>query len=1169
MLNKLLKSIFLLTILVFADYNSGLARESFEYYFKQSQRFQNGKITLVKALKTIEEHYKVNFVYQKKNVAGKSVESPMILDQPIEKLLEHLLAPLNMSYEKTATNTFVIFLNTGLDVAGSDNTVISKQTDPELDQGKKNKSSSILISVSGMIIDEAGKPMSNVSILEKGFSSGTFSDSRGEFHLKVHAPLSAVEISYIGYKNQEISIGQSRNLTIDMAPDIKLADEIVVIAYGAKTKRDLTGAVSAITSRDIIKTNALSPQLAMLGRMPGVYVSSAGGDPNAAPVVRIRGVSTFSGESAGPLYVIDGVVVDEYGSRSTFSVNAQKAEDVKGTQNIFNLINPADIESISVLKDASSAAAYGARAANGVVLITTKKGREGKSRVNLNAFVGISNLRKTINVLDTEQYVELVNEANTGNPDFNDPKYDIYKKGTSAYLGNNGTHDWQNAVVNNNAAYSSYDLSISGGTKTSNYYVGAGYASQESSLKFNNQERYTLSSRTSFKINSILEIGQTLRLAYTDLIDNRDNTGVPITLLNVFSTPPWQPIYGTGPNGFSSVGVSQYGPETKQNFVGVASATNRQNDTYKLLGSAYITLTPLNNFHITGSIGTDYFTQKEVQWSLKTLKEFEKSLDIGNSIGETRTTNFLLQKRLSVNYTTSFSSGHYIDLYFHAEDQKSIFNALIAGRSGINDVDDPDLFSLNGPGASADAYKDKNTFINYLGRVTYKYLDKYYADINVLRQGSSVFNPKGHQWGSFPSIATAWRISKEKFMQFLPVSDLKVKFGMGELGNSDTKGWQYLTLISNANAAYTIGGIPVLGAFFTNYPNLNLTWERLRTYNAGIEGTLMKKRLDFSFEYYKRITSKILQPYRLPASVGIIELPFKNIGAAINSGFEFSFNYTNQFNSIEYSIGGNFTTIKNKVTRLNDNIPVSTPAGLVVLGDPINSLYGYRSDGVIKTESDLNEYKKLFGNSPLVQQLQMGDLRYVDIGGPPTPEDQKAGIRYHNVPDGKIDDYDGLGYLGKTIPGFYYGINMGAQYNGFDLHILLQGVGNVQKQSELLMNGLSYRFSNKLSTVLNRWTPSNSSSDIPRAINYGASSVNNSRLSDRFIEDASFLRLAIMQVGYNLSEALVKKLKHIEKCRLYISASNVFIITRYTGYDPENDMVPTPRTVVIGLNLSL
>jgi hypothetical protein len=223
---------------------------------------------------------------------------------------------------------------------------------------------------------------------------------------------------------------------------------------------------------------------------------------------------------------------------------------------------------------------------------------------------------------------------------------------------------------------------------------------------------------------------------------------------------------------------------------------------------------------------------------------------------------------------------------------------------------------------------------------------------------------------------------------------------------------------------------------------------------------------------------------------------------------------------------------------------------------------------VIKTENELNEYKKLYASSPLVQQLHLGDLRYVDIGGAPNAEDQKAGIRYHHVPDGKIDDYDGLAYLGKTIPGFFYGINIGAQYKGLDISVLLQGVGDVKKQSDVLLNGIVYRFSNKLSSVLDRWTPSNPTSDIPRAINYGASSVNNSRFSDRFIEDASFLRLANLQIGYAVSEAVLKKIKHIDRCRMYLSASNVFMITQYTGYDPENDQVPTPRTIVFGMNLS-
>ena len=1165
MTKNICKAFCLLTILLYADYQTGWAGDFFYKHLPPGETFQDEKVSLVKALKTIESHYDVRFVYQKKFVTGKTINAPLLFDQPVEKLLEQLLFPLNLGFERTGGNTFVILpqLSTAAPTQVADGTAVLNEP------GITNKSKgSAKTPITGIILDESGKPLSNVSILENGSSNGVFSNNRGEFFLYCATRSGALHISYVGYKNVEVVYNGNSNLTVQMTQDIKMSDEIVVIAYGSRSKKDLTGAVSQITSQDITKTVALSPQMAMLGRMPGVYVASPGGDPNAAPIVRVRGVTTFSGKSAEPLYVIDGVIIDEYGSRSTFSLNAQKADDVRGTQNILNLVNPADIESISVLKDASSAAAYGARAANGVVLITTKRGREGRARLNFNASAGFSNLLKTLPVLNTREYVDIVNAANQGNPDFNDSKYDIYRKGQPAYLGDNSTQDWQSAIVNRNASFNNYDLSISGGTKTANYYVGAGYTSQESSLKFNKQDRYTLSNRTEFKINRLIEIGQTLRLAYTDMQDNRNNTGVPVSLTEVFTTPPWQPIYGNGPNGFATVGVSQYGPETKQNFLGVTSVTNKQNDTYKMLGNGYITLSPVNNLQLTGSVGADYFTQRELQWSRRSLNDFEKSLDNGNSIGEIRTTNFLLQKRLSINYRTSLAGRHYIDAYIHAEDQKSTFNSLIAGRSRITDVDDPDLFSVNGPGASADAYKDHNSFINYLGRLSYKFLDRYYVDVNLLRQGSSVFNPKGYQWGNFPSIAAAWRIGKERFMQSVPLSDLRLKFGMGELGNSDTKGWQYLTLISNTNAAYILGGNPALGAFFTNYPTHNLTWERVRTFNVGAEGSFFDNRFSFSFEYYKRTTSKILQPYRLPASVGIIEFPFKNIGAAVNSGIELSFNYANNKNRLQYSIGGNITTTRNRVTKLNDNVPVSTPAGLVVLGDPINSIYGFVSDGVIKNEQELNEYKKLYAGSPLVQQLQPGDLRYVDIGGAPGPEDQKAGIRYHSIPDGKIDDYDGLAYLGKTIPGYFYGINLGAQFHGFDLYVLLQGVGDVRKQNEVLLNGLSYGFRNKLSLVQSRWTPSNTRSDFPRAINYGPASVNNLRYSDRFVEDASFFRLANFQFGYSIGDKQLKRLKYLDRCRFYISASNLFLITGYSGYDPENDGVPTPRTIVLGCNLS-
>jgi TonB-linked SusC/RagA family outer membrane protein len=567
-------------------------------------------------------------------------------------------------------------------------------------------------------------------------------------------------------------------------------------------------------------------------------------------------------------------------------------------------------------------------------------------------------------------------------------------------------------------------------------------------------------------------------------------------------------------------------------------------------------------------VGTDYFTGRRVAWSKKEDRFFN-GLDqtSGNRIQEVNSVNFMLTKRLSAEYNLIIGN-HSINLYAHAEDQAGRWSASDASRAGITDVDDPDLFTIAGQNADATTWKDQNAFINYLGRLSYKYLDKYYLDVTALRQGTSVFSPNGKQWGTFPSASAAWRISKEKFFKQLPFDDLKIKAGVGQLGNSDAQGWQYLSLVNNTFASYQIGGVPFIGAFLSNYPNANLTWEKITTYNAGFEGTF-KKNLNFSFEYYKRLTDDILQPYSLPATAGVSTSPFKNIGSAQNTGIELTLGYQNKIKDFNYNVGFNITTTSNKVTKLDGNNPVGTPAGFVVLGDPINSIYGYKSDGVIKTQAQLDAYKAKFTGSPLVSQLQLGDLMYKDIGGAPTAEDIKAGRRISSARDGKIDGYDANGRIGKTIPGFFYGINLGGDYKGFDFSILLQGVGDVQRVNGIEIQSRSYDLGNRLKSALDYWSPTNTNSNNPRAIGYGASANNNGNFSDRFVESGAFMRFANLQIGYTLPKSLLNKIPGVGNIRVFVSGSNLFVITKYKGFDPENDVLPPPRTILGGINISL
>lgn len=1038
------------------------------------------------------------------------------------------------------------------------------------------------LTVSGVVTDDKGSTLPGVNIIEKGTTNGTTSDANGKFSLSVADENSILVFSFIGFQSQEVPVGSNTVLNVSLQPDVKSLDEVVVIAYGTRSKKDLTGAVSYIGTEEISRSVALSPQNAMRGTMPGVFVSAQSGDPNARPIVRVRGVSTFSADS-DPLYVVDGVPINDYGDEPTFH-DPQKITDIRGSQNIFNLINPNDIASISVLKDASSAAAYGTRAANGVVLITTKKGGEGKLRVNVSASAGITNVQKKLDILDTEGYVEFVTRTHENDPVWINPFgpgvtdndraiYTLFQPDSAGYLGNSPTYDWQDAVINKNGRIEDYNFSVSGGNANANYYFGGGYAYQESNVKFNNQKRYSATVRTEFKIGKIFEVGQTLRLGVTDLLDNRDNTGVPINLYNVaFRTAPFQPIYDpAGRRGYQETDATRFATGA-QNWVAMGGAfTNSENTTVKMLGNVYGAIKPFKGFKITGTVGVDYFTNRREGWSLGDTQYF---IGGGSSTGENTygvvdLSNFTLIKRLTAEYDF-LTNGHSFNIYAHAESQQFGFESIDSRRGNIQETDDPDNFILTG-NISTSSYFEDRAWINYLGRVSYKYNDKYYVDVTVLRQASSILAPD-HRWGYFPSVAVAWRISQENFManqNFF--DDLKLKAGAGELGNSAITPFQYQSLIETRYPSYLTGNNNVtIGSFVQNFPNVELGWERLLSYNVGFE-SIIKGNFAFSAEYYYKETKDVLQRYALPSTTGFTSDPFKNIGAVTNQGVELALGYEKTFGEVNLRASVNFTTNNNKITQLDGNLPYNIAnVGFVVLNDPFNSIYGFKTAGVIKTQEELDAYKDEYGDSEYVSQLQLGDLMYRDVAGAPTADDVEAGRRNNPNPDGKIDAFDGTVRIGRTTPGHYYGINLGADFKAFDISILFQGVGDVQRENVLRREGLyAGGYNNKLREVLDSWTPENADSDLPR-INTApgsASAANNGRFSDRWVEDAGFLRLANVQIGYNFSKTLLAGSNIFNTARLFVSASNLFTITNYTGYDPENDLVPPARIVMAGINL--
>jgi TonB-dependent starch-binding outer membrane protein SusC len=1174
-LPTILKSLVLtlvLEILFFPVYPQSIASSS-KLKRYDSQAVNRKKLRDV--LLELNSRFKTDILFEEKLLADRIVYDSLIdFNLGIEKNLSNILLGSGLRYEKVRQNTYLIlsespFFNPLNELA------ISKDIELATDQteSKTLQIEETVLQISGRVNSEDGAGLPGASIVEKGTTNGTTTDADGNFKINVNDKSSVLVFSFVGYLTEEVIIGEKTSITINLVPDIKSLSEVVVVGYGSRERKDVIGAVSDIQSKDIAVTSgsAFSAELALQGRAAGVLVTGGGGDPSARPSINVRGVTSFNGASQ-PLYVIDGIPVAEWGAGSTYVADGARAEDLRGNQNIFNLINPNDIESISVLKDASSAAIYGLRAANGVVLITTKRGKVGLPKIEFSASYGIRNIRKKLDVLNTDEYTKLYRDQIFKNDTSFDPAtspiYKYYDPSNAAYLGNSPTYDWQKALINENAITANYALSVSGGTEAAKYHVGGGYSTQEGSLKYNTQDRFSFSANSDFKIKKWLEIGETIRVAYTRSNDQRNNTGNVSDLSVVFGTPPWQAIYDpTTPDGLANADPIKFGPEAGINFVGVSAYSSQKFNVLRTLGSAYATIIPVKGLRIKGSVSADYIDNRRTSW-LKSVPSNRFSPTISPSAGNIftlqNTVNFSLIKELSISYSKSFGD-HTFDLLVNGSDQESTFDAINNGVANIP-TEDPTTFSINAgvPATiSASQFIESYAIQGYLGRLNYKFKDKYYLDATIRRDGSSRFAPS-QRIANFYGLAAAWRLTSEDFMKSTTfIDDLKLKAGWGQLGNQDTRSFAFLSTV-NRNGQYGTGntangsGTPNTGAFLGDYANPGLTWEKVTTSNVGVDAAFLRNALTFSAEYYIRTTDGILQGVPFPATTGLNSSPIFNIAKVNNTGVEINMNYRHKIRDIEFNIGVNLTTVKNEVLSLYQGQPLFGNNTRTVEGKSINSIYGYQTDGIFQTKQEVTDWLAVNSSPGNTAQLSQGDFRFRDL---------YTGPNQTGSPNGVVDGFDQT-YLGKTIPGYYYGINLGANYKGFDLNILFQGVGDVSRINNLRRQGEYFGGSgnNFSRSALNSWTPENGSNTTPRAIFSDPS--NNFRFSDRWVESGAFFRLNNVQLGYTLPNNLLTRIGGISSARVYVQSTNTFVITNYSGLDPENDFNPTPVAIIFGFNAS-
>jgi TonB-linked SusC/RagA family outer membrane protein len=1065
-------------------------------------------------------------------------------------------------------------------------------------------------SVRGRVTDStATNGLPGVNVTVKGKTRGVVTDAEGRFTITANRG-DVLQFSSVSHVGQEVTVTDNTDVRVVLGTRNSQMSEVVVIGYGTRQRKDVTGAVSTVGAAEIEKSTALTPELALQGRTPGVFVSSGGGAPGSRPTVRIRGVNTFG--YAEPLYVIDGVPFFEGGS----GVTEGGIGDIRSPVNALSLINPNDIESITVLKDASSAAIYGVRASNGVILITTKRGKVGRPKVEVSTLYGVQNIPKTVSTLNTQQYFTLLREAYANNPEpnrtFEDrfgPRYDATN---SLYQGNAPTYNWQQELLDKNAILSDNSVRLSGGSDNTTYYLSTAYSFQESPLKANNVKRYSIASNVDSRVSRYISTGVTLRLIQQN---SNENTGADLG--SMITAIPFQPIYDPNdPTGFAAVtrasfvanptydpskldpgapfnfapGFPQllWGPQTRFNPFAWQRMNSNKYDLKRMMGNAYVQIEPLRGLKIRGTLGGDYYTN--LRMSFTDFDAYRFSQTPGNPYTNTngtsqgtygertgKTTN--LNKEVTVNYNRTFFGDHNIDVLLGGSHQYTNWS--------WTDVSNPNLQYRNprfrgirnerGLVSGAQGLLQEEILIGYVGRISYKFRDKYYLDGTLRRDGSGRLAP-GYKWDNFPSVAAAWRISAESFFpKTRIINDLKIRAGWGELGNYQSAGaYQFLSGVS-LSPDYALGsgngngvGNVIQGAALPQFANETLGWEKLRSTNVGFDAVLFNNRLTFTAEYYDKTTYDIIQSVTPPPNTGIQSSVSLNVATVKNKGFEFNVGYNNRIGPVNFNVNGNLTTVNNKVLGLNLGTPFGGNFGRVEEGYSMFYLWGHKVGGIFQNQAEIDAWRSKYADELIGQnitnpaagpQYKPGDIYYIDVHGNPRPGTKE---RFSPDPDGRININDRT-YLGKTIPGYYYGLNLEANYSGFDVSAFFQGVGDVQKYNGLRAAGENAGSSvNQWVSAMERWTPSNPSTKIPRAV--WNNPTDPLRFSDRFVENAGYMRLKVLEVGYRLQGGLLGKVGFIQSLRLFGRGVNLFTVTKWRGLDPENDVIPPTRQFLFGVN---
>jgi TonB-linked SusC/RagA family outer membrane protein len=1002
------------------------------------------------------------------------------------------------------------------------------------------------ISVSGVIVDEQGNPLPGVNILEKGTYNGTVSSSDGTYKINADAAGTLI-FTFIGYSTIEKQVDNQTTINITMVADVQSLQEVVVVGYGTQKKSSVVASISSVNAKEINALPVPSVEQALQGRAAGVMVTNNGA-PGSAPLVRIRGISSIN-YAANPLYVVDGIV--QVGNLQMF--------------------NSKDVESVEVLKDASSAAIYGSRASAGVVLITTKKGsRDGKVHVNVDSYVGAQKAWKKLDLLDRDQYIQygtaLLNNAGAAlAPRFstmNDPIY----TGASQTFAQTQT-DWQKEMFKT-ALITQTDVSLSGGNDISKFYASAGYFKQDGIMLGTGFKRYNMRLNSEHQVLKRITIGQTLFLGSGSQISEQQPGG-RTQVQNMIRMTPYIPLK-------NPTNIGGYGGDTgadasdPQNPVRAALQDQQTNGNVRLLGNVYGEVSIIDGLKFRTSAGLDYTDARTYSYAPVYSEGFNGRSTA--TIGDNRTTfvSKIFTNQLTFDKTIE---KHYINAVAVMEYQT--WSAVNLNGSGTTpSLLTRELGSLDNK--SYQAAKTEAALYSYIGRINYEYNGRYLVSASYRKDGYSVWAP-GHKFGAFPSVGLGWRISEENFLNSISaISELKIRGSYGTLGSQFGNNgnpntiypWQQV--IIGSGTQYPFGGAVQNGSFYNKVANTGLNWEKTDMLNVGFDLGLLNNSVTFSAEYYDRKTNNLLLDVSPAPSTGYVQPTQTNVGSMRNWGYDFELGYKGQTGDFRWTANANIGFVKNNVVALSapkSTIDQGSNADFggynitrTEAGHPVQSFYGWQTDGIYQSVSEIigSDGKPAGGaqNLPFNTDGTVDMTAYnkaSNIGNYTRPGD----IRFKDInSDGKIDDNDKV-YLGSFLPKFTYGLNLTANYKGFDMSMFFQGV-----QGNQIYNGVKVveqgmlRLFNGSTDVLRAWSPSNTDTDVPRAVSGDPN--HNTRTSDRFLESGSYLRLKNLSIGYTLPQSTLKGMTGnvVNNLRLYISSQNLLTLTKYTGYDPEIGIRP-------------